>query len=99
MSKKKQTVNLANNYNYLLDEKPEGFVFKPACGTVNEEGIITVSGMNFTEQQVENSGKRYENLVSVLSEIQADSENKKNSNLKSPTVSIATTVKKKKKIS
>ena len=97
MPKKKQTINLASSYNYLLDEKPEGFAFKPACGTVNEEGIITVSGMNFTEQQVENSGKRYENLVSVFSEIQADMESQKNLNLKSPTVSLAAEVKKKKK--
>lgn len=27
--------------------------FKPACGTVNPDGTITVSGMNFTQQEID----------------------------------------------
>lgn len=70
MIKKKRIIKSAQNYNYLLDQQPEGFVFKPACGTRSDDGIITVSGMEFPENEIDTYGAHMDNLVQVFSEIQ-----------------------------
>ena len=67
---------MKKKFNYLLNEHPEGFVFKPACGTRNDEGLITVSGMEFAEEEIDTNGKRYDNLVSVFAQIKKEMDGK-----------------------
>jgi len=58
--------NRADTLNTLL---VPNFEFKPACGVVNNDGSVTVSGMRFTEQEIERNGRQFADLVDIVSEI------------------------------
>lgn len=73
MPKKKHIIDLVS-HKPSTDIVPENFTFKPANGSVNEEGIISVSGMNFTELEIEMAGKKFENLSNVFAQIKEEME-------------------------
>lgn len=55
---------------FLHIDIPDDFDFKPACGKVNSNNTVTVSGMNFTMDEIDNYGKNDEELVDIFLEIE-----------------------------
>ncbi len=64
---------------YTTELAPEGFQYKPACGTVNGDGSVTVSGYNMQQKDIDEYGASYKNLDDVFKEIEEgmESEGKK----------------------
>lgn len=64
-----------NDYYNIGDETfalPTDFTFRPACGKANQDGSVTVSGYNFTQQEIQSVGREWRELVGILKEIKSD---------------------------
>ena len=44
----------------------KGFTFRPACGELNHDGSVTVSGFNFTQEQIQDEGREWRELIDAL---------------------------------
>ena len=55
---------------YLIVDQPEGFQYKPACGKVEQNGAVTVSGFHMTPDEIDNHGSSYRALDDVFREIE-----------------------------
>jgi hypothetical protein len=71
-----------DDYNFLLNNKPQDFRFKPACGKVFEGGSVTVSGFNTTEKDVDEYGMAYSDLLEIFETIDKKAEEIRQANAK-----------------
>ena len=55
---------------YTTKIEPEGFQYKPACGTVNQDGSVTVSGVNMNQEDIDSYGTSYKALDDVFREVE-----------------------------
>jgi len=62
--------------NYTIELEPEGFQYNPACGTVNQDGSVTISGCNMKQKDIDSYGASYKELDNVFREIEEGMENK-----------------------
>ncbi len=60
--------------SHILKE-PENFHFKPVCGVANQDGTVTVSGVNMTPEQI-GYGADYFELDQLFAELDKKLEEK-----------------------
>ena len=68
---------MKKNQRYILEPAPEGFQYKPACGMVNGDGSVTISGCNMKQEDIDTYGASYKELDDIFREIDEEMETKK----------------------
>lgn len=69
------------DYDDLLIETPDDFRYRPAHGNVLSNGVVTVSGFQMTQHDIETKGKALFQLMGVFKRIDDRIQKEKGSSL------------------